>query len=211
MASLQRGILDKIVGALCTRSGGTVQATRAALKDATVEQWGRVRVLPDGDTIKAATFTTAGESRDASWVRVRLTRSSPRSSLVPIIICLQQYEALVDRNARARNRAIELVPRTFYGQLQHIYVVYCPAIASSTHTTPSSVVFAVIRTCDVIEDHPQLDIHYYTRESTLDVVDITTVQCLVGRFQDRARWAIIDRSGSLSRAWYVGDDEEDTT
>lgn len=48
-----------------------------------------------------------------------------------------------------------------------------------------------------------LDIHYYTRDGPIEVVDITTIQRLVGRIRDRDRWAIIDRSGSLSRALYI--------
>lgn len=74
-----RGVMDKIVGALCTRFGGTVHATRAALKDAVVDEWGRVRILPDGDTVKAACYSgestspvglVPATSRDSTWVRV---------------------------------------------------------------------------------------------------------------------------------------------
>ena len=71
------------------------------------------------------------------------------------------------------------------------------------------LILAVIRTCKIVEDHPALDIHYYSDEGGLDVLDITTVQCLVGRIRDRDRWAFIDRSGSLSRALYNPDEEDE--
>lgn len=105
--------------------------------------------------------------------------------------------------------AINLNSRTFYGQLQHIYVVRCPPIPGTSHARVTSMVFAVIRTCKIEESHPALDIHYYSQESTLDVLDITTIQALVGRVHDRGRWAIIDRSGSLSRAIYDPDDDDE--
>jgi len=52
----------------------------------------------------------------------------------------------------------------------------------------------------VIEDSNSLDMHFYRDVGVLDVVDITCLQCLVGRVKDGARWAIIDRSGRLARA-----------
>ncbi|KAK0477207.1 hypothetical protein EDD18DRAFT_1087747, partial [Armillaria luteobubalina] len=43
----------------------------------------------------------------------------------------------------------------------------------------------------------------------LHVTDITAVQCLVGRVPcGENKWAVIDRSGSLARAVYLGDNEE---
>ncbi|KAI0326297.1 hypothetical protein GY45DRAFT_1259252 [Cubamyces sp. BRFM 1775] len=192
-SALERGLLTKLVGALITRFGGTIQATHTALRSAQIEEWGRIRILPDGDTIRAASAQSlaggdSGPTRDASYVR---------------------YEALVDRNARSRNAAIQLVPKTFYGQLQRILVLHCPPIPSSTHSALTPLIFAVIRTCKITADHPTLDIHYYSRDSSTDLVDITTVQCLVGRVRDRNQWAIIDRSGTLSRALYEGHEAGD--
>jgi hypothetical protein len=67
---------------------------------------------------------------------------------------------------------------------------------------------AVIRTCVIDNTDPQLlglDIRFTSNEGALDVVDITNLQCLVGRIRDRDKWAIIDRSGNLARALYVDD------
>ncbi|KAH9889500.1 hypothetical protein C8Q73DRAFT_707899 [Cubamyces lactineus] len=186
-SDLDRGLFTKLVGACITRFGTTIQVTRHTLKQAEIEEWGRVRILPDGDIVRASSLCCdMGGSRDATFVR---------------------YEALVDRNARSRNAAIQLVSKTFYGQLQRVLVVHFPAMPATPITTATPLVFAIIRTCKVIDSHQSLDIHYYTQTSTLDVVDITTVQCLVGRIHDRGRWAIIDRSGSLSRAIYAEDEE----
>lgn len=95
-----------------------------------------------------------------------------------------------------------LEKKTFYGQLLRIIVVDVPAI-TAIGAKPETLVLGIIRTCTLDGSHSKLDIHYYTKQGALEVVDITTVQCVVGRIEDRRRWAIIDRSGTLSRAVYI--------
>ena len=121
---------------------------------------------------------------------------------------------LIDKFARQARRQPEYELRTFYGQLQHIYVVQfkepCPALGLNE---PSTVFLAAIRTCILDDPDAQLqglDIHFYSAEGSLHVVDVTSLQCLVGRIKDRGRWAIIDRSGSLARASYTGTADSDT-
>ncbi|KAI0083042.1 hypothetical protein BDY19DRAFT_987984 [Irpex rosettiformis] len=113
-----------------------------------------------------------------------------------------RYQLLVDINARAHNRPLLFAVQTFYGRLMHVVVVNVGAIPSQ-NIPATHVVLAIIRSCKVDEHHPKLDIHYYSEEGALDVVDVTTVQCLVGRVYDRERWAIFDRSDLLSRAVYI--------
>ena len=119
----------------------------------------------------------------------------------------------VDKFARQRNRNPEYTLQTFYGQLQHLFVIQfesaCPRLELNA---PTTVILAAIRTC-VIEDSNTLlvralDIHDYTKEGALHVVDVTSVQCLVGRVKDETQWSILDRSGGLARA-ISADDEAD--
>ncbi|KAJ7841816.1 hypothetical protein B0H14DRAFT_3457258 [Mycena olivaceomarginata] len=52
----------------------------------------------------------------------------------------------------------------------------------------------------------RLDVHFYSRAGAFDIIDITTVQALVGRVKDVSNsWAIIDRSGVLARAQWAND------
>jgi len=98
--------------------------------------------------------------------------------------------------------------RTFYGQLQHIIVLRLDPSDVLGLLEPTSVILAAIRNCTLEPNDAQsdtLDIHYYTQNGRLEAVDITCVQCAVGRVKDRGRWAIIDRSGSLARALFVGE------
>ena len=54
-----------------------------------------------------------------------------------------------------------------------------------------------------------LDINFYTNLGRYEVVDITSIQCLVRRVKDRGQWAIIDRSGALARAIYIPAEDDD--
>ena len=63
--------MDKIVSCLTLRFTATPNEVRAALP-ATMEQWAKLRILPEGDTIHAAEMEHPGEdTRDATYVRVR--------------------------------------------------------------------------------------------------------------------------------------------
>ena len=93
------------------------------------------------------------------------------------------------------------MPETFYGQLQHIFVVEMPAAHQLGITEPEILILGAILTCDIKEKN-DLDMHYYRTHGRTEVVDITTVQCLVGRVKDRGSWTIIDRSGNLAQATF---------
>ncbi|KAJ7105984.1 hypothetical protein C8R44DRAFT_638851, partial [Mycena epipterygia] len=124
-----------------------------------------------------------------------------------------QYEMLEDKYARNRKRKPKFELKTYYGQLTHIYRVHLPtACKAMAITKPTTYILAAIRVCMLNPTDPQLgglDIHFYSRHGRLDVIDITSVQCLVGRVKDLSdEWAIIDHSGSLARAEWQGEEDE---
>ncbi|KAH9922695.1 hypothetical protein B0H21DRAFT_712628 [Amylocystis lapponica] len=181
---------DKLVGALATRFDTTAAGARQILPQV-LESWGRVQILNDGDTIRASAFSKMrDDSRDATYVR---------------------YETLVDINARHPRRLVVLQKRTFYGQLQHLVVLRLTPCARLAIKEPTTIILAAIRSCVVESSHSDLDIHFYPQGAagvgSLDVVDVTCVQCLIGRVPDGSQWAIIDRSGMLSRAVYAEEPE----
>jgi hypothetical protein len=114
---------------------------------------------------------------------------------------------LVDKYARQARRRPEYELQTFFGQLQHIYLIQFPTACRDLRIDQAStIILASIRTCILNDSVPQLEhlgIKHYSAEGAVHVIDITSLQCLVGRIRDRNRWAIIDRSGSLARALYV--------
>ena len=122
----------------------------------------------------------------------------------------------MDKFAHMKRQKPVYEPQTFYGQLQHIYVVKFSDLCSDAHVEPEKPVFlVVIWNCKLETDNTELtklDIHLYTHTGTLDVVDITSVQALVGRVKVQVGgggWAIIDRSGALARATYEEEAEAD--
>ena len=120
---------------------------------------------------------------------------------------------LVDRFAHMCRRKPKLEPQTFYGQLEHLYLINF--VCSDTRVDPQEpIILAAIRNCKIRDPGPTelegLDIHLYDTTGSLDLVDVTSIQALVGRVKftvDSGGWAIIDRSGSLARAeWDPTDD-----
>ncbi|KAL1748545.1 hypothetical protein HDZ31DRAFT_29651 [Schizophyllum fasciatum] len=167
-----------------------VHDIRPHVRAAEIIQYGRVRRVDsdEGDTIRAVeVVTTREDSREASFVR---------------------YEMYTDRNKRSKKKEIDLMLETFFGELQTIYVVRFHERTSRVALelgNNTELVLAAVRSCEVVESHDILDIHFYSRHGKLDVVDITSIQALVGRIRDSDRWAIVDRSGSLARAVFVPD------
>ncbi|KAI0634465.1 hypothetical protein C8Q77DRAFT_1056771, partial [Trametes polyzona] len=187
--TLDTGLLLKITSCLATRYGATPAAICAAVsRDA--QQWGKLRILNDGDTIRASKMqVSAADGCDASYVR---------------------YELLVDKNARYRNRPVILQKKTFVGQLQHILVVEVAAIPSANlpQLMPSTLLLGVVQQCLISDSQEILNIHYYKKLGHVEVVDISTVQCVVGRVKlgRGGEFAVIDRSGTLTRAVYMVDE-----
>ncbi|KAF8259668.1 hypothetical protein EI94DRAFT_1706931 [Lactarius quietus] len=111
------------------------------------------------------------------------------------------YVMLVDRFAHMHHRKPKLEPQTFY----------------DARVNPQKlIILATIRNCKVKDPGPAelegLDIHVYSAIGSLDLVNVTSIQALVGRVEyrvDGGGWAIINRSGSLTRAEWdpTGDDD----
>ena len=115
-----------------------------------------------------------------------------------------QYETLVDKYVRQKKRQPEYEMKTFYGQLQRIFVVSLPSDAGLCITEPTVHILTSIKTCKVEHSNAALNIHYYSKLGGLDILDITCIQCVVGRIPcANNSWAIIDRSGDLACMFYV--------
>jgi len=115
---------------------------------------------------------------------------------------------LVDKFARKKKRRPEYVLETFYGRLEHIFLIKLhPECLNNTHfSTDGPIILAAIRSCR-LETTPaeleKLDIHLYSHKGSLDFIDVTSIQALVGRVpcsNAGPKWAVVDRSGALARA-----------
>ena len=82
--------------------------------------------------------------------------------------------------------------------------------APSCACDPETLILAYIHSCNPRYTN-SLGMTLYDRMGVYEVVDITTVQCLVGRvprkWPDPDFYAIVDRSSSVNRSIYVPDDD----
>ncbi|KAK0433589.1 uncharacterized protein EV420DRAFT_1689531 [Desarmillaria tabescens] len=173
-----------------------LKVIRKHLKAAFVEEWGTVRHIDseEGDTMHASSMYKHGEDhRDPTFVR---------------------YQMYVDKFANQRRHAEELELKTFYGRLERIIYIHFRASAHQDlhiqNDADAHIILAVIRNTVVDESLRELlklDIHFSSHEGKLDVIDITSVQCLIGRVFDGDHCALIDHSGSLACAIHVDDSD----
>lgn len=106
-----------------------------------------------------------------------------------------QYTQLVDRYARQKRRLPEFELQNFFGQLQRILVIDLPSTPRLNIAVPTTIILALIKNVKAtLTDN----VYYYKAFGVDEVVDLTTVQCVVGRIWDRDEWAIIDRSDNVA-------------
>jgi hypothetical protein len=108
---------------------------------------------------------------------------------------LLQYTQFVDRNARYMRRTPDFEEQNFFGQLGRILLLELPPAPKLRLAEPTTIILAVIRE---VKAKLRDGIYYYEEFGVDEVVDLETIQCVVGRIQDRGKWAIIDRSDSMA-------------
>ncbi|KAI9431721.1 hypothetical protein H4582DRAFT_1822048, partial [Lactarius indigo] len=178
--SLSTGLSNLTAAALSTRFGLHISTIQKYLRQAKIEEWGKVRCVDSeaGDTIHSSgLMKLSADRRDATFVR---------------------YVMLVDKFAHAHRRKPVFKPRTFYGSLEHLYLIQFTC--SDTQVDPQKpVILAAIRNCKTKDPGPTdlegLNIHLYNTTGSLDLVDVTSIQALVGHVEytvDGGGWAIID-------------------
>ena len=124
--------------------------------------------------------------------------------------CLQ-YDLLVDINQNRQNMPAEYLdtPTAFFGQLQHIIVVQLPPAQELDPNliSPSTYILAAIHTCEV-EAQNSMGMPVYSKMGRTEVVDITSVQCLIGRVPTgrNNQWVIIDRTGVTQQSVHLRDE-----
>ena len=100
----------------------------------------------------------------------------------------------VDRHARHRNKTPDLEDKPFFGQLKRILVLELPAALQLGIAEPTTVILALIQEVKVSLRN---GIYSYKEFGGEEVVDLKTVQCVVGRVKNRGEWSIINRSDNV--------------
>jgi hypothetical protein len=124
----------------------------------------------------------------------------------------RQYDLIEDLNERYRNRPplYAQEPTAFFGQLLHILVVRLPPACEldrrdTALQSETTYILAAVHRC-VVSARNSMDMPVYDKMGRIEVVDITSVQCLIGRVPVGTNWAIIDRTGEIQQSVHVRDD-----
>lgn len=108
---------------------------------------------------------------------------------------------LVDIHASRRRLEPKFEVKSFFGQLQHIFVVHLPAAPQLGLDSEETLILAGVRQC-VVDATNSIGMPFYSKMGQFEVVDMACIQCLIGRIQIGKQWAIIDRSGGLLPSYY---------
>jgi hypothetical protein len=100
----------------------------------------------------------------------------------------------VDRHARRRRKTPDFESQSFFGQLKRILLLELPSAQRLNLDEPTTVILALIQE---VKATLRNGIFYYKNFGVDEVVDLSTLQCVVGRIRDRDEWAIIDRSDNV--------------
>jgi hypothetical protein len=100
----------------------------------------------------------------------------------------------VDRHARNHRKTPDFKLQDFFGQLRRILLLELPSAPRLKLDKPTTVILAVIWE---VKATLRNDIYYYKELGVEEVVDMKTVQCVIGRVKDRSEWAVVDRSNII--------------
>ncbi|KIO27430.1 hypothetical protein M407DRAFT_73261 [Tulasnella calospora MUT 4182] len=117
-----------------------------------------------------------------------------------------QYEQLVDSMARDRTVQPVLDGKTFFGELERIFVVHLRQNQEINQLKSETVVLLDIRSCDT---HQEAHGFYeYERHGPREVVDASTLRAAVGRIKSGVKWTFVRRPGVFEHASYTHDESE---
>jgi len=130
------------------------------------------------------------DTRDASFVRIEYCHQSVSAISEHFL----QYTLYVDRHAHHSRKTPDFEEKTFFGQLNRILVLELPAAPQLNLAEPTTVILALIQE---VKATLRDGIYTYKEFGTDEIVDLKTVQCVVGRVKDRGEWSIIDWSDNV--------------
>ena len=152
-------------------------------------QYGRVTHLEGGDLMIGWELVPQTDvSHDVSFVQVE-------SCLFHMHTSWALFYPVYSTCACQKRRTPEFELQNFFGQLQHILVLELPSTLQLNLAMPTMIILALIKNVKAtLTDN----IYYYKGPCVGEVVNLTMVQCIVGRIWDRDEWGIIDRSNNVA-------------
>ncbi|QRV83077.1 Transposase family Tnp2 protein [Ceratobasidium sp. AG-Ba] len=122
------------------------------------------------------------------------------------------YTFRYDKNAR-NGRPAEMLDETGYGRLDFILAITLPANPRFNIESPQLHVLAHITQAEGAIGDASTQLVSYTKMGRSFVLDITSVECAVGRVETRAKkpngeWVIVDRSEGLCQTAFHQEEQE---
>lgn len=114
---------------------------------------------------------------------------------VQFLTTFLQYTLYVDRHAHRKRITPEFEEKTFFGQLNRVLILELQAAQQLDLAKPMTIILALIQE---VKATLRDGIYTYKEFSAEEVVDLKTVQCVVGRVKDRGMWSIVDRSDNVA-------------
>ncbi|KAF8486605.1 hypothetical protein JB92DRAFT_3257362 [Gautieria morchelliformis] len=148
-------------------------------------RWSKVRIANGGDKIRAACAVSQAQAettRDSSFVR---------------------YTLLVKNHRRGRNSEPEQICQIFYGQLESIIDVVLPRAPHINIVMPKRHLLALVMPCSTGGRDATKVVTTYSLTTAPIVIDLRTVECVVGQVRRGNEWGIVDRSGDYARTVFV--------
>jgi hypothetical protein len=105
---------------------------------------------------------------------------------------------------------IDLQRKVFYGQFHYALVVGIPAgtYGVTVLEAPKPFVFACVTPCTTDSKDATRELTSYTDSGPEGFIDVTCIECCVGRIQKDGRWYIVDRSAGVARTTFVAGDSD---
>ena len=98
-----------------------------------------------------------------------------------------KYYQYVDKNRCFKKKRIKFNKCTFYGQLLCVLVIKQPQDTKDK-------LLALIKSIKVNETLVDGNITFYKEMGPQYIVDLNTIECVVGRIWDHTHWVIVDRA-----------------
>ena len=117
----------------------------------------------------------------------------------------KKYEATCDIMAESEDAPAEMEVQTHFGELQQIFSIKVPQSSQLCLDEPQTLFLAAVKECDA--SFSEDGFWEFSTARKLTVIDLGTIQCVVGRIYDQGKWIIVDRSGDLAHI-NIGDGGE---
>lgn len=177
---------NRIAIHLMTRNNVTSRSLVLSHLPKKILQWAKIQIK-DGDVVSSV----HGDNREEENQR---TAS----------YC--QYELLVDSLARYRTVAPVLDGKTFFGELERVFMLHLRRNEAIKQFEDEVILLLDIRSCNTSTDADGF--FEYQNYGPREVVDASALRAVVGRIRQGNTWTFVRRPGVFEHATYTYADED---